>query len=598
MHRFLYIDNDRNIYFHTGLAAETLAGDQLTTRADQGDSYEMERWVLLMVALPLASALLGHLLADTFGRQVARLSIALSLGAFVVSVALLIEMLGGGPAGVLALANGWGLLLLDPLSSLMAVVVSGISLIVHLFARRYMAEESGYARFFVLLDLMTAALLVMVSAGDLITLLVAWHLVGVLLYFLLGQDVQSPTAYRYAFWTLLTYRVGDLPLVLAAGLLFRAYGTWSLPEIFAAMGADTPAQILGLPVPEVVGGLIALSAFARSAQFLLHTWLPYTMGGPTPVSALMHAGIVNAGGFLINRFAPVFVHTGEVLHWVFLMGLVTAVIGSVLMLSQHDVKKALGYSTMGQMGFMIMECGVGAFSLAIYHLIAHGVFKGTLFLGAGGVIGEARRDDGVPKHDLYTFVVERRPVRQRRPWLLMAAVTLAVPAVILFLSHYLVEHGFIYRQGAVVLLFFGWITGAQLIFATYRMRTENLARLLTLILVSFTVVVLGYTLISHAFDLFLYPDPVLRAGINAAAGIEVAWFDTLVALVTVVIVLGWLFTYYAEQRRGRGRDWLAGLRRRSYRAISRELFVSDLYGWVSRRLLAGAERLNLWLRWS
>jgi NADH-quinone oxidoreductase subunit L len=253
---------------------------------------------------------------------------------------------------------------------------------------------------------------------------------------------------------------------------------------------------------------------------------------------------------------------------------------------------------MGQMGFMIMECGVGAFSLAIYHLIAHGVFKGTLFLGAGGVIGEARRDDGVPKDELYTFVVERRPARRRRPWLLMAAITLAVPGLILFLSHYLVEQAFFHRQGAVVLLFFGWITGAQLIFATYRMRTENLARLFTLILVSFTVVVLGYTLISHAFDLFLYPDPELRAGIYAAAGIKALWFDILVGLVTGVIVLGWLFTYYAEQQRGRGRDRLRGLPRVFYRAISRELFVSNLYGWVSRRLLAGAERLNLWLRWS
>jgi NADH-quinone oxidoreductase subunit L len=551
-----------------------------------------------MVALPLAGALLGHLLADILGRRVARLSIGLSLGTFVASVALLSGTLGGAPAATLALADDWGLLLLDPLSSLMAVVVSGISLIVHLFARRYMAEEAGYARFFMLLDLMTAALLLMVSAGDLITLLIAWHLVGVLLYFLLGQDVRSPTAYRYAFWTLLTYRIGDLPLVLAAGLLFHAYGTWSLPEIFAAMGAGPQGQVLGMPLPEVVGGLIALAAFARSAQFLLHSWLPYTMGGPTPVSALMHAGIVNAGGFLINRFAPVFVHTGEVLHWVFLMGLVTAVIGSVLMLAQHDIKKALGYSTMGQMGFMIMECGVGAFSLAIYHLIAHGVFKGTLFLGAGGVIGQARRDDGVPKDELYTFVVARRPARQRRPWLLMAVVTLAVPGVILFMTHYLVEQAFFHRQGAVVLLFFGWITGAQLIFATYRMRTENLARLFTLILVSFTVVVVGYTLISHAFDLFLYPDPALREGIRAAAGIDAVWFDTLVGLVTGVIVLGWLFTYYAEQQGGRGRDWLAGLRRRFYGAISRELLVNDLYGWVSRRILAGAERLNLWLRWS
>jgi len=125
------------------------------------------------------------------------------------------------------------------------------------------------------------------------------------------------------------------------------------------------------------------------------------------------------------------VHTDGVLHWVFLVGLLTAITGSVLMLTQNDIKKALGYSTMGQMGFMIMECGVGAFSLAIYHLIAHGLFKGTLFLGAGGVINEARQNDNVPKDDLYTFIVEREPARMRQPWLLMAAITLrtVLPAV-------------------------------------------------------------------------------------------------------------------------------------------------------------------------
>src|SRR3569833_2152534 len=263
------------------------------------------------------------------------------------------------------------------------------------------------------------ALLVKVAAGDLITLLAAWHMIGVLLYFLLGQDTRSPSAYRYAFWTFFTYRIGDLALVLAAALLYWAYGTWSLPEIFAAVEADPAARsFFGVPVVEAVGALLALAAFARSAQFLLHTWMPYTMAGPTPVSALKHAGIVNAGGFLINRFAPIFVHNGDVLHAIFLVGLVTAVIGSILMLTQNDIKKALGYSTMGQMGFMVMECGLGAFSLAIFHLIAHGKFKGTLLLGAGGEIGEARKDDGVPKDPLYTYEVETRQARRRQPWLL------------------------------------------------------------------------------------------------------------------------------------------------------------------------------------
>jgi NADH-quinone oxidoreductase subunit L len=438
----------------------------------------------------------------------------------------------------------------------------------------------------------------MVAAGDLITLLVAWHVIGVLLYFLLGQDTRSLSAYRYAFWTFFTYRIGDMALVLAAALLFWTYGTWSLPQIFERIAAEPFAHsFLGVPVADAVGILLALAAFARSAQFLLHTWLPYTMAGPTPVSALMHAGIVNAGGFLINRFAPIFVHTGGVLHGIFVVGLITAVIGSILMLTQNDIKKSLGYSTMGQMGFMVMECGVGAFSLAIYHLIAHGMFKGTLFLGAGGVIGAARRDDGVPKDPLYTFVIERRPARRRQPWLLMAAITLAVPVAVLLAAHWIVADDFFQKQGAIVLLFFGWMTGAQLIFATYRMRTENLARLFTLIVSSFAIVVLGYAVISHVFDLFLYPDRTFREQIYAAAAVDVVWFDLFVVLVAIVVVLGWLVTYYSERNRRRADEKSGPLWMSFYALVSREFYLADVYSWVTRTILDVAYRINVWLRW-
>lgn len=557
----------------------------------------MDQFMMLLPGLPLLSALLTHLLSRALDRRVAQLSVGLALLTFIVAGVLLGHALVGDGARTVALAPSWGILLFDPLSALMALVVSGISLVVHLYSVRYMAEEAGYARFFTLLDLMTAVLLILVCAGDLITLLVAWHLVGVLLYFLLGQDTRSHSAYRYAFWTFITYRIGDLPMVLAAGLLYQAYGTWSLPEIFAHINANPAIEtFFGLPLTEAVAVLLAVAAFARSAQFLLHTWLPYTMEGPTPVSALMHAGIVNAGGFLVNRFAPVFVHTGDVLHWLFIVGLVTAVIGSVLMLTQNDIKKALGYSTMGQMGFMIMECGVGAFSLAVYHLIAHGVFKGTLFLGAGGVIREAREDDGVPKDPLYKFVVERRPARRRQPWLLMAAITLAVPVTILVVAHWLVAQDFFQKQGAIVLLFFGWVTGAQLLFSTYRTRTGNMWKLVSLIVFSFAVVVVGYTLISHAFDVFLYPDPVFRAQIYAAADIDIVWFDILVGVMTTVIVLGWLVTYYSERKGTRGGQRVSHWWMNFYALISREFYVADVYGWLTRALLAASARLNVWLR--
>jgi NADH-quinone oxidoreductase subunit L len=282
--------------------------------------------------------------------------------------------------------------------------VSGVGLVVHVFSVRYMQDDPGYTRFFLLLDLIIGVILLMVLAGDLLTLLLAWHLLGVCLYFLLSHETRRPAATRYAFWTLFTHRIGDLPLLATTGLAYHTYGTLSLPELFAKV-AETPdaTTLLGLPFAETVGVLILLAAFAKSAQFPLHTWLPYTMDGPTPVSALMHAGIVNAGGFLINRFAPVFVHTDGVLLLALAVGLVTTILGSLMMLMQSDIKKALGYSTMGQMGYMVMECGLGAFSLAIFHLIAHGVFKATLFLDSGGLIAQARKDPNIPEGEIYSL---------------------------------------------------------------------------------------------------------------------------------------------------------------------------------------------------
>ena len=558
----------------------------------------MERLIIVVAVLPLISALLIQLFAGRIGRGIARLSVVFTTLSFLLSCVLLALALMGSEIQTFPLGSSVAALLFDPLSILLATIILGISLIVHLYSVRYMAEEAAYGQFFVLLDLMTAALLFMVLAGDLITLVISWYLVGVILYFLLGQDTRSQTAYRFAFWTLITYRIGDLPLILAAALLYNAYDTWSLTVIFNEVMANPDAhQVLGLPLTHVVAGLIGFAAFARSAQFLLHTWLPYTMDGPTPVSALMHAGIVNAGGFLINRFAPIFIHSGDVLNWIFIVGLITAIFGSLLMLTQNDIKKALGYSTMGQMGFMIMECGVGAFSLAIYHMFAHGVFKGTMFLSAGGVINHARQDDGIPKDELYTFAVEKQPNKSSQPWLLMAAVTLAVPLVILVFAHLLIAQDYFHKQGAIVLLFFGWVTGAQLIFATYRMRAQNIWRLVGLSVLSLLVVVLGYVFISHAFDLFLYPDPEFRAQLYSAATIDLLRFDVLVGIVTLTVVAGWVITYFRERSGYHHRQKTKRLWLNFYALISREFYISDIYTRLTRLILSISSRLNVWLRW-
>ncbi len=552
--------------------------------------------VLLLPAMPIASALAMVAMSPRWGRGVVRIATSTGVVTLALAVGLLATQLRGHADTVVSIGDDWGSLRVDPLGLLMAVVIALISLVVRVYSVRYMAEEDGYVRFFALLDVMVAVLLLMVTAADLITLLVAWHLIGVVLYFLLGQDLASKAAHRYASWTFLTYRLGDLPLVLAAVLLFRAYGTWSLPEIFARVQADPGIETIGgLPLVEVVGALVALAAFARSAQFLLHTWLAYTMEGPTPVSALMHAGIVNAGGFLINRFAPIYVNTTDVLHFVFLVGLVTALTGSALMLSQHDIKKQLGYSTMAQMGFMIMECGVGAFSLAIFHLIAHGLFKGTLFLGSGGVVGEARRHDGVPKDDMYTFVIEKQPQAPRYTWAVIAVSTVVVPLAVLGLTHYAVEPDVFAEQGAIILLFFGWVTGAQLFLSVYNVRTQNPWRLISVVVTSFVLVVLGYTLVSQAFAHLLYPEGLVRQ-LYAAAHIDLTTFAALMLLAAVVALSGWGAAHWASRRSAPG----AGVSRwriSFYATLSREFYIADIYARANRGLLAASTRLNSWLRW-
>jgi len=560
----------------------------------------MDSMALGIPLLPLLSALAILAFLRRRKRSAARLSVGALTLTFLLAAFLLARHLWGARDVVLQLQGLWGSLWLDPLSLVLWTFVSGISLIVHVYSVRYMVEEPGYPRFFAMLDLMTAVILAMVGAGDLITLMIAWFLVGVVLYFLLGHDSTRPAAGRYAFWTQITYRVGDVPLWFAALILVHSYHSVSLPVIFAHIGEQPDILFWGLPVPELCGFLLALAAFARSAQFLLHTWLPYTMDGPTPVSALMHAGIVNAGGFLFNRFAPLFEHAGGALHLAFAVGLVTAVVGSALMLIQNDIKRSLGYSTMGQMGFMVMECGLGAFPLAVFHLIAHGFFKASLFLGSGGVIGEARQRDGVPPDPVYTSVVERRPVKPSRlPWLVAASLTVLVPVVVIGLSHFFVAERLFYEQGVVILLFFGWVTGAQALFAAHKLSQKDPWRLMTGILVSFVIIVIGYTLISHYFGDFLYPDRAESLRLYEVASIEHLSFDVLAMVLALIFVGGWVLTFFRESldtgRRPGGR-WY-GLYLGVYALLSRELYIADLYQRGSQILLRWSRRFNVWLGW-
>jgi NADH-quinone oxidoreductase subunit L len=546
----------------------------------------------------LISALAVRLNARRLGEGVARISVIASALVLALALALFLNQLWAEQGQLVDIGLTVFSLYVDPLSTLMALLVSAIGLVVQVFSVRYMQDDPAYTRFFMLLDTIIAVILLMVLAGDLLTLLLAWHLLGVCLYFLLSHETRRRSATRYAFWTLFTHRVGDLPLLAATALAYHSYGTLSLPELFQRIAAAPDATtVLGLPFAEAMGLLILLAAFAKSAQFPFHTWLPYTMDGPTPVSALMHAGIVNAGGFLINRFAPVFVHTEHVLLLAFAVGLITTIMGSLMMLMQSDIKKALGYSTMGQMGYMVMECGLGAFSLAIYHLIAHGVFKATMFLGSGAIIGNARKDPNIPEGEIYKFMVERKVPHPPLSWVVFAGITISVPLIIVFGAHQMIDEGFLHHQGAMILLLFGWITGAQTLFFVYKIGGERPFRVLIYVILSFGLVILTYVLVGHAFDALLYPDPEFRTALYLAASVNFTWFAAVLLLLIVLISAGWLLVFRSEAAQEPLTRRYRTLYLSLYALLSREFYIADLYSRVGEQMLSLSRRLNALLRW-
>lgn len=552
----------------------------------------------LLPVLGLVSAIVVLVSAERLGERISGISVGFSLAIFVLALVLFVEQIALDHGQLATLGMSLFSLYFDSLSALMALAVSAISLIVHLYSRRYMRDDPAYTRFFVLLDAINAMIMLMVLAGDLLTLLLAWHSIGVILYFLLNHDTRRQAANRYAFWTLITHRIGDLPLMAAAALLYYSYGTMSIPVLFDAIAADPGrTSVFGLPITETVGVLVLVAAFAKSAQLPFHTWLPYTMEGPTPVSALMHAGIVNSGGFLINRFAPVFVQTDSVLQIALLIGLTTAIMGSVMMLMQSDIKKALGYSTMGQMGYMIMECGLGAFSLAIFHLIAHGVFKATLFLNSGSLIARARTDPNMPEGEIYKFMVERRAPKPPLSWVVFAGITIAVPLVIVVAAHQVVDEGFLSHQGAIILLLFGWITGAQTLFFVYKIGGEQPFKLLGYVILSFALVILTYVLVGHTIDTLLYPDPAFREALYRAASLPAPMFTLLMLVLVILIAAGWMLVFWSTAKQEpltrRYRDLYLSI----YALMSREFYIADLYARMAGFILVRSRRLNALMRW-
>lgn len=348
---------------------------------------------------PLAGAVLAFFGGRLFGRHAAHgaaiLCVAWAAGASlmiawrVVSEGLVInqDWYIWAHIGGVKLSIG---VLVDNLTAMMMVVVTSVSLMVHIYTIGYMADDPGYNRFFSYISLFTFAMLMLVAANNFLQLFFGWEAVGLVSYLLIGFWYTRPTAIYANMKAFLVNRVGDLGFLLGIGLVLALFGSLDYAEVFAAAPHLPGTQALlppGWDAATAVCLLLFVGAMGKSAQFPLHVWLPDSMEGPTPISALIHAAtMVTAGIFMVARMSPLFELSEAALTVVLAIGTITAFFMGLLGLVQNDIKRVVAYSTLSQLGYMTAALGASAYSAAVFHLFTHAFFKALLFLGAGAVI--------------------------------------------------------------------------------------------------------------------------------------------------------------------------------------------------------------------
>ncbi|MFT8242749.1 NADH-quinone oxidoreductase subunit L [Roseomonas sp. BN140053] len=275
----------------------------------------------------------------------------------------------------------------DTLAAVMVGMITLISTLIHLYSAGYMAHDPSRPRFFAYLSLFTFAMLMLVTADNLVQLFFGWEGVGLASYLLIGYYYERESANRAAMKAFIVNRVGDLFFMMGMALTFWTFGALGFDEIFSSIEEARAQTIFGLPVLEVIGVLLFLGACGKSAQLGLHTWLPDAMEGPTPVSALIHAAtMVTAGVFLMARMSPLMEYAPFALSVVTVVGASTAFFAATVGCTQTDIKRIIAFSTCSQLGYMFFAAGVGAYQVAVFHLFTHAFFKALLFLGAGSVI--------------------------------------------------------------------------------------------------------------------------------------------------------------------------------------------------------------------
>ena len=490
----------------------------------------------------------------------------------------------------------------DTLSSVMLVVVCLVSSIVHIYSIGYMSHDPHKTRFMAYLSLFTFAMLMLVTSDNFLQLFFGWEGVGLCSYFLIGFWFKKDSANAAAIKAFIVNRVGDFGFALGIFLIFYVFGTVNYDEVFSQIPQSINKEIsflgMNLKVVDLICILLFIGAMGKSAQFLLHTWLPDAMEGPTPVSALIHAAtMVTAGVFLVVRCSPIFEYSQIALNIICVVGMTTAFFAATVALVQNDIKKIIAYSTCSQLGYMFFAAGVGAYNVAMFHLFTHAFFKALLFLGSGSVIhsfkGEQdiRNMGGVWKKMPYT-------------WILMIIGTLALSGFPFFSGYYskdaIIE--FAYLKGntvgyyavavgiftALLTAIYSW----RLIFKTFHGNYENKKLKIETIHESSYVMLLPLTILAFGsiFAGFFFKELFIGySSSNDFWANSIKFLSPLsthhpplwiVYLTPVVVVLSIPISYYLFLKNKNITNWLVKENKPLYNFLLNKWYFDELYDYL------------------
>jgi NADH-quinone oxidoreductase subunit L len=505
---------------------------------------------------------------------------------------------------------------LDSLSMVMVLVVTGVGFLIHLYSIGYMDHDPGYWRYFTYLNLFAFFMLNLVMGANFLLMFIGWEGVGLCSYLLIGFWFERKSAADAGKKAFIVNRIGDAGFLLAIMLIFVSFGTLDFYEVMGGIAERFPESEVGLGLLTVIGLLLFAGAAGKSAQIPLYVWLPDAMEGPTPVSALIHAAtMVTAGVYMVARCGVLFEHAPLALMVVAVVGAVTAIFSASIGLVQNDIKRVLAYSTVSQLGYMFLACGVGAFAAGIFHLMTHAFFKACLFLGSGSVIHAMEHAEHASGgHRPYTEMQDMRNMggllthMPRTAWTFMIATAAlaGLPLTAGFFSKdeilwkaYSSSHGHVLLWGVgvvaagmtafymgrqVLMTFFGRFKGGEKMES--HLHESSGAMTWPLILLALGSIVAGWVGIPHAFGgsnhIEAFLEPAILAGTqpgavaqahHAGAGTEIAFALFSIAVAVAGLLLAYQFYMRKPELPSKLAERLSG----GHRVLYNKYYVDEIY---------------------